>query len=83
MHSLHVQDGGAQRFILDLRSNPGGLVKAGVDVAALWLDGEREVFSVASRDPGLQVRVGLSVSFYVRILARRHAHPVRATTLSA
>ncbi len=38
---------GASRYILDLRSNPGGLVKAGVDVAAMWLDGMKTVFTVS------------------------------------
>lgn len=32
-------DGGATRFLLDLRGNPGGLVSAAVGVADLWLDG--------------------------------------------
>ena len=32
-------DGGADRFIIDLRGNPGGLVNAVVEVASLWVDG--------------------------------------------
>ncbi len=47
-----LQEGGAGRYVLDLRSNPGGLVKAGVDVASLWLDGQRPVFSVRARPGG-------------------------------
>ena len=31
---------GAQRFILDMRGNPGGLVSAALGVASLWLDGD-------------------------------------------
>lgn len=34
-----LQEAGAQAFILDLRGNPGGLLRAAVDVADLWLDG--------------------------------------------
>ncbi|HXF60657.1 MAG TPA: S41 family peptidase [Caldilineaceae bacterium] len=30
---------GADRYILDLRGNPGGLVSAAVEIADLWLDG--------------------------------------------
>ena len=36
----HVQGDGAEGFILDLRANPGGLVRAGLEVARLWLDGQ-------------------------------------------
>lgn len=37
-------------YILDLRSNPGGLVSAGIDIAALWLDGEKPVFTIQGRE---------------------------------
>lgn len=33
------QEQGADEYILDLRDNPGGLVRAGLDVAGMWLDG--------------------------------------------
>lgn len=35
----NVQEQGADEYILDLRDNPGGLVRAGLDVADMWLDG--------------------------------------------
>lgn len=38
-----------QGFILDLRNNPGGLVKSGMEVARLWMDGEAPVFNLTSR----------------------------------
>lgn len=42
---------GAEAFILDLRNNPGGLVRASLDVAGLWLDPSTNptVFSVEDR----------------------------------
>ncbi len=40
---------GADRYILDLRANPGGLVSAGIDVASLFLDGEQPVFNIQVR----------------------------------
>ena len=56
-----LQGLGADRFILDLRGNPGGLVDAAVGVAGLWLDagpvlievrasGEEQEFSAPAGD---------------------------------
>jgi C-terminal peptidase prc len=49
IRSLKAQ--GASSFILDLRQNPGGLVRAGVDVARLFLDAPAPVFNVSGRTP--------------------------------
>lgn len=43
---------GAQGFVLDLRSNPGGLLEASVDIARQWLD-EGTIVSTKTRD-GIQ-----------------------------
>lgn len=45
-----MQRGGAEGFILDLRNNPGGLVRAGLDIARLWLDGNAAIFNVQGRE---------------------------------
>ncbi|XP_075639398.1 carboxyl-terminal-processing peptidase 3, chloroplastic isoform X1 [Castanea sativa] len=37
-------------YILDLRNNPGGLVKAGLDVAQIWLDGDETLVNTIDRD---------------------------------
>jgi carboxyl-terminal processing protease len=37
---------GAESYILDLRSNPGGLLQAGIEVARLWLDTGTIVYTV-------------------------------------
>ncbi|MEB3828177.1 carboxyl-terminal processing protease CtpA [Phormidium sp. CCY1219] len=37
---------GADRYILDLRSNPGGLLQAGIEVARLWLNEGAIVYTV-------------------------------------
>lgn len=44
------QGQGVGGYILDLRSNPGGLVSAGINVANLWLDGDKPVFSIQGRE---------------------------------
>lgn len=41
--------GSVSSYILDLRDNPGGLVRAGIEVASLWLDGAPTVFSITGR----------------------------------
>ncbi|KAI3412204.1 PDZ domain-containing protein [Psidium guajava] len=41
-------------YILDLRNNPGGLVKAGLDVAQMWLDGDETLVNTIDRDGNLQ-----------------------------
>lgn len=45
-----LEDQGVHSYILDLRNNPGGLVKAGLDVAQLWLDGEETLVYTTDRD---------------------------------
>jgi carboxyl-terminal processing protease len=37
---------GAKSYILDLRNNPGGLLQAGIDIARLWLDSGKIVYTV-------------------------------------
>ena len=50
MYLLTMQDKGCDSFILDLRNNPGGLVRAGLDIARLWLPGEAAILTVEGRD---------------------------------
>lgn len=45
---------GASAFILDLRNNPGGLVKAGLDVAQMWLEGTDTLVNTVDRLGGIQ-----------------------------
>ncbi|KAL4198289.1 hypothetical protein AMTRI_Chr03g139430 [Amborella trichopoda] len=48
IHDMENQ--GVQSYILDLRNNPGGLVKAGLDVAEMWLDGNETLVNTIDRD---------------------------------
>ncbi|PIM99508.1 C-terminal processing peptidase [Handroanthus impetiginosus] len=48
VHEMENQ--GVQSYILDLRNNPGGLVKAGLDVAQMWLDGTETLVNTIDRD---------------------------------
>uniref|UniRef100_A0A0E0PX25 C-terminal processing peptidase n=1 Tax=Oryza rufipogon TaxID=4529 RepID=A0A0E0PX25_ORYRU len=45
-----MEDEGVQSYILDLRNNPGGLVKAGLDVAQMWLDGNETLVNTVDRE---------------------------------
>lgn len=45
-----MQERGCDSFILDLRNNPGGLVRAGLDIARLWLPGEAAILTVEGRE---------------------------------
>ncbi|KAF5750693.1 hypothetical protein HS088_TW03G01032 [Tripterygium wilfordii] len=40
---------GVDSYILDLRNNPGGLVKAGLDAAQIWLDGNETLVNTIDR----------------------------------
>ncbi|KAL6145272.1 hypothetical protein ACLB2K_055960 [Fragaria x ananassa] len=44
---------GVHSYILDLRNNPGGLVKAGLDVAQIWLDGDETLVNTVDREGNL------------------------------
>ena len=47
-----IEKEGAQGYVLDLRSNPGGLLEASIDIARQWLD-EGTIVSTKTRD-GIQ-----------------------------
>ena len=53
-----LQRNGVSGYILDLRDNPGGLVKAGLDIARLLLDGHPTVFSIVGRSDEGEQKVG-------------------------
>ncbi|XP_057424388.1 carboxyl-terminal-processing peptidase 3, chloroplastic isoform X3 [Lotus japonicus] len=44
-----MKNQGVHSYILDLRNNPGGLVKAGLDVAQMWLDGDETLVNTIDR----------------------------------
>lgn len=46
----HVIEGGAKSLILDLRSNPGGLLTACLDIADLFLEPEKPIFTIYDRN---------------------------------
>ncbi|XVE75652.1 hypothetical protein DITRI_Ditri12bG0110300 [Diplodiscus trichospermus] len=50
-NTIHqMENQGVHSYILDLRNNPGGLVKAGLDVAQIWLDGNETLVNTVDRD---------------------------------
>ncbi len=44
-----LEEKGAQGYVLDLRSNPGGLLMASVEIARQWLD-DGVIVSTKTRD---------------------------------
>mmetsp|Transcript_4606 Transcript_4606/g.12043 ORF Transcript_4606/g.12043 Transcript_4606/m.12043 type:complete len:232 (+) Transcript_4606:1105-1800(+) len=56
---VELKQSGANSFVLDLRDNPGGLVNAGLDVAAIWLHPNDVVLHVVTRD-GVSKTVSIS-----------------------
>jgi C-terminal processing protease CtpA/Prc len=56
---LPAQAGGLAGYVLDLRGNGGGLVRAGIEVAAAFLPGAPTVFQVSGRDGEPSSRVVL------------------------
>ncbi|XP_073223812.1 carboxyl-terminal-processing peptidase 3, chloroplastic isoform X2 [Cicer arietinum] len=45
-----MKNQGVHSYILDLRNNPGGLVKVGLDVAQMWLDGDETLVNTIDRE---------------------------------
>lgn len=47
---------GAESFILDLRNNPGGLVRSSLEIASLWLNGDTRptIFSIEDRGSAME-----------------------------
>jgi carboxyl-terminal processing protease len=41
-----LENQGANAYVLDLRSNPGGLLQSGIEIARLWLDEGTVVYTV-------------------------------------
>ena len=64
-----MQDKGCDSFILDLRNNPGGLVRAGLDIARLWLPGEAAILTVEGRDQN-----GTAAAMQVSLAQRSITH---------
>jgi hypothetical protein len=52
-----LQRKGVSGYMLDLRDNPGGLVKSGLDIARMLLDGHPTVFSIVGREGEAAQRV--------------------------
>ena len=70
-------------YIFDLRDNPGGLVKAGIDIARLLMDGTPTVFSIVGRDGEQQQRVALAGNSAAGSSGAAAAVPATMTTTAA
>ncbi|KAJ4706452.1 Carboxyl-terminal-processing peptidase [Melia azedarach] len=50
-NAIHeLESRGVHSYILDLRNNPDGLVRAGLEVAEIWLDGDETLVNTIDRD---------------------------------
>ncbi len=74
--STHPQAQGASSYILDLRNNPGGLVRASIDIARLWMDGNPVVFNISGRE----VRRGAGMPVALCCVWLHHAPQTACTT---
>ena len=64
-----MQDDGAEGFILDLRNNPGGLVRAGLDIARLFMEGPSAIFNVQGRIDSSAANSIMQVCLYILLNA--------------
>ena len=53
-----LRNAGVERFILDLRSNPGGLLNAAVDCAELFMPREGTIVKVSGAGPSEEIAAG-------------------------
>lgn len=69
---LLLQRKGVSGYMLDLRDNPGGLVKSGLDIARMLLDGHPTVFSIVGREGEAAQRVSICTLYFCRCDAVLH-----------
>ncbi|URE08274.1 TSPc [Musa troglodytarum] len=73
---LEMEDQGVQSYILDLRNNPGGLVKAGLDVAQMWLDDDETLVNTIEMWKGDANRYNQSRCKNVEVRCKPKHNPI-------